>query len=342
MDAFYASVEQRDNPALRGQARSPSAAIRPSAASSRRRATRRARSACARRSRCRARSASAPRSSSSGPTSRSTARSRSRCLRSTARSRRSSSRCRSTRRISTSPRTPGSEPLGVTVAQRIKQAIHETTGLTASAGVAPEQVPRQDRVGLEEARRADRDRARAHRIVSPGSARRRAVGRRVQGPRSGFAPTASSELVDVRAQSLDALRDRRRQLGASGCSTWRCGHDDRPVEPNHERKSCGSECTYEKDLTDLDEIGRRNRRDGPRRRALAGQARDLRAHGRDQSALRRLHDHHAQSQRSRARRAMKTRIATRARGPARTRPTPAAGRFACSASACTTSRRRMS
>ena len=54
MDAFYASVEQRDQPELRGQAGRRRRRPRQRAASSRRRATRRARSACARRSRWRA------------------------------------------------------------------------------------------------------------------------------------------------------------------------------------------------------------------------------------------------------------------------------------------------
>ncbi len=105
------------------------------------------------------------------------------------------------------------------------------------------------------------------------------------------------KLVDVRARSLDELRADRRQLGASGCATWRVGKDDRPVEPNQERKSCGSECTYEKDLTDLARI--REEIDEMARDAARWleQSRAVRAHGRDQSALRRLHDHHAQSQR---------------------------------------------
>ena len=58
----------------------------------------------------------------------------------------------------------------------------------------------------------------------------------------------------MRAQTLDALRA---VVGSS--AQWlqdlSFGRDDRPVQPNYERKSCGSECTYEKDLTNLDEIG---------------------------------------------------------------------------------------
>ena len=74
---------------------------------------------------------------SSGPTSRATRRPRRRSSRSSARSRRSSSRCRSTRRISTSPRTRGTSRWPRTVARRLKERIRAETGLTASAGVAP-------------------------------------------------------------------------------------------------------------------------------------------------------------------------------------------------------------
>ena len=100
-------------------------------------ATRRARSASARRCRWPGPSGCARRSSSCRPTSRATRRRRPRCSRSFARSRRSSSRCRSTRPTSTSPRTPGTSRSATPVARRLKERIRAETGLTASAGVAP-------------------------------------------------------------------------------------------------------------------------------------------------------------------------------------------------------------
>ena len=58
---------------------------------------------------------------------------------------------------------------------------------------------------------------------------------------------------DLRRQTLDFLRN---HFGKSG--TWYYdlarGQDDRPVQPDRERKSSGSETTFPEDLTDPDRI----------------------------------------------------------------------------------------
>jgi DNA polymerase-4 len=61
------------------------------------------------------------------------------------------------------------------------------------------------------------------------------------------------KLVDVRQRSLDDLYE----IVGSAAEWLRDlanGIDPRPVDPNEQRKSAGSECTYEKDLTDLSRI----------------------------------------------------------------------------------------
>ena len=55
--------------------------------------------------------------------------------------------------------------------------------------------------------------------------------------------------VDLRKQSLDFLRNRFGKAGDSYFKIAR-GQDDRPVEPDRERKSAGSETTFPKDLAD--------------------------------------------------------------------------------------------
>ena len=107
MDAFYASVEQRDRPELRGKA----GGRRRIAGIARRGRGRQLRGAQIRRP---VGDADVPRGSAvPAPRDRRAElqqvprRSRSRCSASFDRSRRSSSRCRSTRRTSTSPKTPG-------------------------------------------------------------------------------------------------------------------------------------------------------------------------------------------------------------------------------------------
>ena len=91
-----------------------------------------------------------------------------------------------------------------------------------------QQVPREDRVGLAEARRADRDRARARRDVPAGAAGRRAVGRR-PGDR---AQAARARHRQARRRARRPIRRRCARRSArwrTGCSSSRTGIDDRPV-----------------------------------------------------------------------------------------------------------------
>ena len=76
-------------------------------------------------------------------------------------------------------------------------------------------------------------------------------------------------LVDVRSidpaslrETVGSLADWLRQLAS--------GIDDRPVVPNRESKSSGSENTFAEDLTDLARDSRGDRRDGRPRGGLAG------------------------------------------------------------------------
>ncbi len=135
MDAFYASVEQRDDPALRGsRSLSPGAARVRSSAQHR---TRRASSACARRCRPCAPSACVPMRFSCRRTSRAIAPPRSRCARSFCATPTWSSRCRSTRPISTSPRP---RPRSLRRPRSPRRSVSRSSTkpqLTASAGVAP-------------------------------------------------------------------------------------------------------------------------------------------------------------------------------------------------------------
>jgi DNA polymerase-4 len=144
------------------------------------------------------------------------------------------------------------EPLGKTVAARIKAAIREATNLTASAGVAPNKF-----------------------LAKIASAWKKPDGLTVIAPERverflqklpvdalwGVGPVTAArlrergieKLVDVRSVDDSVLRE---AVGSS--AEWlrdlARGVDDREVEPNHERKSSGSENTYSQDLTDINEI----------------------------------------------------------------------------------------
>jgi DNA polymerase-4 len=138
------------------------------------------------------------------------------------------------------------------VARRIKSLIRETTGLTASAGVAPNKF-----------------------LAKIASAWRKPDGLTVIPPNRieaflqklpvealwGVGPVTARrlkargivQLTDVRRADPAALR-----AAVGNMTDWllklATGEDDRPVQPNRESKSSSSECTYAEDLTDLDRI----------------------------------------------------------------------------------------
>jgi len=144
------------------------------------------------------------------------------------------------------------EPLGLTVAKRLKVEIRAATGLTASAGVAPNKFlakiasgwKKPDGLTVIAPERVERF---LHELpvdslwgVGPVTARR-------------LRERGIERLVDVRATDAAVLRaavgssaDWLRQLAD--------GIDDRPVVPNRAAKSSGTENTFSEDLTDLSRI----------------------------------------------------------------------------------------
>lgn len=144
------------------------------------------------------------------------------------------------------------EPLGLVVARRIKEAIKETTRLTASAGVAPNKF-----------------------LAKVASGYRKPDGLTVIAPERveaflqklpvealwGVGPVTAGRLhalglvrlVDVRSVDPAVLRG---VVGsyADVLARLAVGVDDRPVVPDRPAKSCGNETTYDTDLTDLEKI----------------------------------------------------------------------------------------
>ncbi|MPZ16325.1 MAG: DNA polymerase IV [Luteitalea sp.] len=144
------------------------------------------------------------------------------------------------------------EPLASNVARRLKANIRDVTGLTASAGAAPNKFLAKIASGWKKPDgltviAPERVEAFLRELpiealwgVGPVTARRlreRGIGR----------------LVDVRAARPELLHE---SVGSFAESLVRLAHgiDDRPVEPNRPLKSRGSENTYATDLTSLAEI----------------------------------------------------------------------------------------
>lgn len=144
------------------------------------------------------------------------------------------------------------EPLGMNVARRIKDEIRKKTGLTASAGVAPNKF-----------------------LAKIASAWRKPDGLTVIAPDRveqfllqlpvdalwGVGPVTAKRLrergiekiPDVRAASDDLLREAVGS-GAEWLRQLSLGIDDREVTPEREAKSSSSETTYPHDLTDLEQM----------------------------------------------------------------------------------------
>ena len=144
------------------------------------------------------------------------------------------------------------ETLATTVAKRLKARIREATGLTASAGVAPNKFLAKVASGWKKPDGLT--------VISP----ERVEPFLQQLPVDalwGVGPVTARKLrargierlVDVRTTDVQVLREAVGSL-ADWLRQLAAGVDDRPVVPHRDAKSSGSENTYPADLTDLDAI----------------------------------------------------------------------------------------
>ncbi len=146
------------------------------------------------------------------------------------------------------------EPLAVSVARRIKADIREATGLTASAGVAPNKFLAKIASGWKKPDGLT--------VIAPARVERFLRDLPVDAL-WGVGPKTAARLREHGLQTLADVRARPRedlQRLVGSMTDWLIalsrGEDDRPVEPNRPSKSSGSECTYAEDLTSLEEIRR--------------------------------------------------------------------------------------
>ena len=144
------------------------------------------------------------------------------------------------------------ETLGLAVARRLKAEILAATGLTASAGVAPNKFlakiasgwKKPDGLTVIAPERVEQFLQKlpvdALWGVGPVTAKR-------------LRECGIERLVDVRAAPDDVLRDAVGSM-ADWLRRLAAGTDDREVEPNQAAKSSGTENTFARDLTDIARI----------------------------------------------------------------------------------------
>ena len=146
------------------------------------------------------------------------------------------------------------EGLAVTVARRIKAQIRESTGLTASAGVAPNKFLAKIASGWKKPDGLT--------VIAPARVESFIRDLPVDalwgvGPKTAtrLREHGLATLADVRSRSVDDLHTLVGSL-ADWLIDLAPGRDDRPVEPDRPSKSSGSECTYAEDLGRMDDIRR--------------------------------------------------------------------------------------
>src|SRR6186997_2204249 len=144
------------------------------------------------------------------------------------------------------------EPLATPVARRLKDRVREATGLTASAGVAPNKFLAKIASGW---RKPDGLTVISPERVEPFLQRLPVDALWGVGPVTAKKLRARGveRLVDVRTADPIALHDAVGSL-AYWLQQLANGVDERPVVSNRETKSSGSESTYATDLTDLEEM----------------------------------------------------------------------------------------
>ena len=130
------------------------------------------------------------------------------------------------------------ETLGRSVAQRLKVEIKERDRPDRVGGRRAEQVPREDRVGVEEAGRPDGDRARARRALPAEAAGGRAVGRRARDGRAAARAWHRSAGRRPHGRSGGAARGGR-QPAPTGCASSRRASTIGAVEPNQSSEIVG-------------------------------------------------------------------------------------------------------
>ena len=143
-------------------------------------------------------------------------------------------------------------PSGTLVARRIREEVYEETGLTASAGVGPSKFVAKVA--------SDQDKPDGLTVIRPEDQLDFIAGLPV-GDFHGIGPVTEEKMRDMEIETGADLQETsektlRRRFGKRGGHFKRLamGEDDRPVKPDRERKSVGTERTFSDDVSDPEQM----------------------------------------------------------------------------------------
>ena len=143
-------------------------------------------------------------------------------------------------------------PSGTLIARQIREAIYEETGLTASAGVGPSKFVAKVA--------SDQDKPDGLTVVEPEE-QLDFIAELPIGDFHGIGPVTEEKMQEMGIQvgaDLQEVSEKmlRRRFGKRGGYFKRLatGEDDRPVQPNRERKSVGAEQTFSEDISGPEEM----------------------------------------------------------------------------------------
>ncbi len=143
-------------------------------------------------------------------------------------------------------------PSGTLIARRIREEIYEETGLTASAGVGPSKFVAKVA--------SDRDKPDGLTVIRPEEQLDFIAGLPV-GDFHGIGPVTEEKMREMGIETGADLQETsektlRRRFGKRGGHFKRLavGEDDRPVKPDRERKSVGTERTFSDDVSDPEKM----------------------------------------------------------------------------------------
>jgi DNA polymerase-4 len=192
-------------------------------------------------------------------------------------------------------------PSGTLIARRIREEIYSETGLTASAGVGPSKFVAKVA--------SDQEKPDGLTVIRPEEQMEFIAGLPI-GDFHGIGPVTEEKMRGMGIETGADLQETsektlRRRFGKRGGHFKRLamGEDDRPVQPDRERKSVGAEQTFSNDISGPEEMLSRLE---PIAGRVSGRLESAGRKGRTVTLKLKSHDHEVSTRQTTLRRAVRS------------------------------------